>query len=133
MVWFLDQLDEQSVVPFRVDEGNHVAAAPEPRRFVDQRNAFRFQLGQRAFEIIDLVRDVMQAGAFPGEELADRRVRARCPEQLQVGLTDRKHRFLDALVLDALTVRHLDAPYVGVVLDRSLEIFYRDRDVFDLS
>jgi len=58
MVRLLDQLDEEPVVPFRMHERNHVPAATDARRLVDQRHALLFQLGQSTFEVVDLVRDM---------------------------------------------------------------------------
>jgi hypothetical protein len=90
------------VIALRVDESDGMSAAPDAWLLVYQWNAVALQLGKGRFQILDLVRDVVQTLASTGNELADCRVRPRPREQLQVRFAEWKHGFFNTLILDAL-------------------------------
>src|SRR5438270_13215526 len=58
-----DELDQDSVGGFGMQEADEMAARTGPRHFVDERYAARVELAQRAGQIVDGKRDVMQPRA----------------------------------------------------------------------
>ena len=58
-----DQLDQDAVGGLGVEKADQVAARARPRHLVDERHAARVELAQRAGQIVDGERDVMQPRA----------------------------------------------------------------------
>src|SRR5918992_6261252 len=73
----------------------------------------------------------MQSFTSPREELSDRRLGARCSEQLKVRIADREHRFFDPLIFDSLAMTDFEAPNIAVMGDSGVEIADRESDVLD--
>jgi hypothetical protein len=116
----LYQLNEETVVPLRVHEGDHVAAPAEARFLVDKGDAFFLEFGERSGQVVDLESDVMEPFTPPVDELGDGGFWTCRPEQLEVRVSHRDHRFFDPLVFDPLAVFDLGSPYLAVVGERRL-------------
>ena len=74
---------------------------------------------------------VVQARAVALQELADGRVRAERPQQLDVALADAEQHGLDALLLDGLAVLHGHAEPLRVERDGLVEVLHGHSDVID--
>ena len=114
-------------------EGDLQAEQAAPRLGVDQLGALLREGRDRDPSIVDLVRDVVHAGAALREEPADRGVLAERREQLDATVPHSHGRGLDALLLDALTMLEPSAEEPLVRGDRGVEILDRDPDVMDAS
>ena len=84
--------------------------------------ACRVPAGQLPGQVVDLVGNVVHAGAAAGEEPADRRVRAEGGEQLDVARTDPEGCSLDALLVLRRTLLELGAEEPLVGRDRPVEV-----------
>jgi hypothetical protein len=82
-------------------------------------------------EVVDLVGDVVHAGASAREEAPDRRLGTERCEQLDAALADAHRRGLDALLLDARPVLDAAAEQPLVRADRFVEVLDGDADVMD--
>ncbi len=127
----LYQLDQQPMVPSGIHEGDEMTPAPRPRVVVDEPDAPLFEIVEGGFEVRDLVRDVVEALAAPGQEPADDGVGPRRAEQLEEGVSERQHHLVDALIVHAFSMHGLDPPDVAVMGDGRVEVVNRQRDVFD--
>ena len=90
-----------------VDERDLEAEEPASRARVDQFGPIGGELVEGGADVVDLECDVMHPGAPLREELADRRVLAKCSQQLDPVRTDAQRRRLDALLLERLAVLEL--------------------------
>src|SRR5262245_6437325 len=70
---FLHELREHSAGRGWVHEGDACVVRAGARLFVDQPQAARLQRCERALQVVDLVREVVQAGSALREEVRDRR------------------------------------------------------------
>ena len=80
-------------------------------------------------DVVDLVREVVNAGASPREEASDRRVLVRWRQQLDAAGADEDGRSLDALLGDELAVLEGGAEGADVRLDGLVEIGNGDADM----
>lgn len=119
------------MVSFWMYERDHVTATARTRLFVDQGRTLFFEFGEFAGKVVDLISDVVKSLTVSLDKARNGAVGRRRGEELEKAIAEREHRFLDSLVLDALTVCHLETPDLFVVADRVIEICYRERDVFD--
>ena len=100
---------------------------------IDEANPGVAKRAERLLEIVHAIGDVMHAFAASGEEPTDRRVGTERAEELDVGRADAEQHLVDALMLDALAMRGLDAEGSAVLLDRGFQVLDRDADVIDLA
>lgn len=112
-----------------VDERDLQPEETPSRRLVDEPRPSLRQLGERAADVVGLVRDVMQAGPALREETPDRRVLARRGKELEPAGADEQRRSLDTLLgkLAALLDASAEQPLVGG--DRLVEVAHGDADV----
>jgi hypothetical protein len=104
---------------------------PAARTAVDQLDALLREVRERGLHVLDLVRDVVHAGAPLGEKLPDRRVVAERREQLDPALADAHRCRLDSLVVDALPVLEAAAEQPLVRGHGGVEVSDRDSDVMN--
>ena len=116
---------------FRMDESDLEPEDALPWLGVDQLDALSGEIRERCAEIVDLVGDVMHAGATAGEKTPHRRLVAERREQLHATVPDLHRRCLDALCLDALPVLEPRSEQALVRLHRLVEIRDGDADVVD--
>src|SRR5689334_25405570 len=83
-----DDLREHTVDGIGMDEGDLEAEEPAPRPLVNQLRPLCLELVDGGADVLDLVRDVVHAGAAFGEELPHRRVVAEGGEQLDPAGSD---------------------------------------------
>jgi hypothetical protein len=114
-----------------MDEGDLEAEHAVPRRLVDQLRTGLGQVRQCGADVVDLVRDVMHAGAPLRQEAAHRRVLGERSEQLEPALADADRGGLDALLLDARTLLEPGAEEALVRVERAVEILDRETDMMD--
>ena len=91
-------------------EGDLEAEQALARLRVDQLGTLPRETGERRPNVVDLVGDVVHAGAPLREELPDRRVVAERRQELDSAVAEAHRRRLDALVLHA-----------GAMLERAAE------------
>jgi len=99
---------------------------------VDELYPLLFEFCQLRVNIRRLEADVVQPLAFTFEEFADGRVRRKRLKQLDLALTDREKRGLDALVFDLGLSVDVELQRVTVELERLVEGVDGDADVVDL-
>jgi hypothetical protein len=102
-----------------------------PRGRVDQLGTGGRQVRQRRRDVVDLVGDVVHAGAALGQELADRRVVSERGEQLDPAFAETHRRRLDALIVDPLAMLEPAAEQALVRRDGRIEVLDCDADVMD--
>lgn len=98
---------------------------------VDQLGAVLLEVAEDDADVLDLVGDVVHAGASAGEELADRRVVSERGEQLDPAPADPDRRSLDALFLDAGPMLEPATEEALVRRDGLVEVEDRDSHVMD--
>ena len=108
-----------------MDEGDLEPEHAAPRRLVDQLGACVRKMCECRANVVDLVCDVMHAGAAVREEAADRRVLAQRAQQLQPALADANGRRLDALLLDTRPMLESRSEQPLVRIERAVEILDR--------
>jgi uncharacterized protein len=118
---------------FRVDERDLEAEHALPWLGVDQLDALPGQIREGRGDIVDLVGDVVHAGAALREKAAHRRIVAERSEQLDAARADLHRGCLHALLLDQLPVLEPGAEHLLVGPHRLVEIRDRDADVVDSS
>ena len=116
-----------------MDKGDLQAEEATPRGDVDQLGALGRQLLERGADVVDLVGDVMDAGAALGEEAADGGVVPGRREQLEPGVADEHGGRLDALLGDELAVLERPTEQALVRRDALVEVGDGDADVMDPS
>jgi hypothetical protein len=99
-------------------ESEHAAA----RLLVDQLGAGVREVRKSGANVLDLVRDVMHAGAALGEETTDRRVLGERAQQLEPAHPHPDGRGLDPLLLHAGAVLEPRAKEALVRIERAVEI-----------
>ena len=124
-------LREDAVDGVGMDKGDLQAEEATARGDVDQLGALGRQLLERGADVVDLVGDVVDAGAALGEEAADRGVVPGRREQLEPGIADEDGGRLDALVGDELTVLDDATEQALVRRDALVEVGDGDADVMD--
>jgi hypothetical protein len=102
-----------------------------PGLCIDQLGAVLLEVAQDDADILDLVGDVVHAGASAGEELPDRRVVRERGEQLDPAPSDPDRRGLDALLLDARAMLEPTAEEALVRRHGLVEVEDCDPDVMD--
>jgi len=112
-------------------ESDLVAEDPQARLRVDQLGALPGERGDRRPHIVDLVRDVVHAGAVLCEKPADGRIVAERGEQLDAPVADPDRGRLDPLLLETGTVLEPSAEQTLVALHRLVEVRNRQADVVD--
>ena len=98
---------------------------------VDQLRAFGGELAQRLGEVVDLVRDVVDAGPALGEELAHRCLAAQRGDELDPALADPDGGGLDALRLNGRAMLDVAAEEPLVGPHGLVEVLDRHSDVVD--
>ena len=114
-----------------MDEPDLEPEDPGPGRLVDQLDAVLRQALELGRDVGDLEGQVVHPGPAPGDEPADRRVRAERREQLDPAAAEPHRRGLDALVGDQLAVLELGAEQARVRLDGLVEVGDGQADVVD--
>jgi len=112
-------------------EGDLQAEHPAPGLGVDQLGAALLEVAEDDPDVLDLVGDVVHAGASAGEELADRRVVPERGEQLDPTPSDPDRRGLDSLLLDASPMLEPAAEEALVRRDGLVEVEDRDPHMMD--
>lgn len=128
----LNELDEHPEVAAGVNERNRMPAPTAARRLVYELHSIRLELRHGHLQIVNLVRDVMEALAAARDEFTDGAVGTRRSDELKEGLSKRKHRLFDSLFVYAFPVNDLEPPHRLIEANRIVEIGHRERDVFDL-
>ena len=112
-----------------MDEGDLEPEHAPARLGVDQLGALLREIRERCAEIVDLVGDVMHAGAVAREKTPDGRVGAERGDQLDAAVADLHRRCLHALLLDTFPVLEPRAEQLLVRPHRLVEIRDGDADV----
>jgi hypothetical protein len=73
-LWPLNQFDKHAAVPLRMHEDHPVPAPARPGLLVDEVDPAPLQLRYGGLQIVDLVRNVVQAFSPPREEASDRAI-----------------------------------------------------------
>ena len=116
-----------------VDKGNLQAEHADPRDGVDQLDTVGRETCQRETDIVDLVRQVVNAWPAPREEASHRRVLAGWREQLDPAPADEDGRRLDTLLGDGFAVLEGGPEEADIGLDGLVEVGDSDADVMDAA
>jgi len=116
-----------------MDEGDLEPEHALSRLGVDQLGTPRGELGERYADVVDLVGDVVHAGAALREEPSDRRVLAERRQQLDAAGADAQGGRLDALLLDPGPMLEPAAEEPLVRPHRLVQVGDRHADVVDPS
>ena len=112
-----------------MDERHLETVQAVARLAVDELHTLAVEPGKLGAKVIDLVRDVVHAGAAPAKETAHRRVFAEWREQLDPGVADVQRHSLGALRLDRLASFNIGAEQPSVCGDGLVQIGDRNADV----
>jgi len=112
-----------------MDKGDLQAEQADARDGVDELDAVGGEGREYRPDVVDLVREVVNAGASPLEEAAYRRIPVRWCEQLDAAGADEDGRRLDTLLGDQVAMLEGGAEGSGVRLDGPVEVEHGDADV----
>ncbi len=115
----------------RVQEGDQRPLRAGPWRLVDKPHARGLEHRQRAVNVIDGERHVVQPGAALLEEPGDWRTRGRGLEQFQLAFAGRQEMRAHLLARHLLDVRHLQAKAFPVERRSRLRVRYGDADMIE--
>jgi len=110
-----------------------VPAAAGAGLLIDHAMAVGFDSRERSRAVVDAVADVMEPFTFRVEIFRDGRIGAAGREQLDIRVGDVQERLLHAVPVDDLAVVDLTSERRAVVVDRSLEVAYRDGHMIDFG
>src|SRR6266550_120473 len=129
----LHELDQHSAGVLRMDEVDPATRRAALRLVVEQAQALGSQRRTDLVDVVDGVRELLDAGPAALEERRDRRVGVQRCEQLDLRLAvaDRQHRLAHALLLVDLLGHRAQPEYVAVERDRLVEVRHRDADVVE--
>src|SRR4029079_6134231 len=126
-------LRENAVNGVGMDKGNLQAEQADARNRGDQLHHVGGEALECETDVVDLVGEMMNARAAPGEEAADRRVLVRWCEQLDPAASDEDGCRLATLLGDDLAVLEGGPEGADVRLDGRVEIGNGDADVMKPS
>lgn len=112
-----------------MEEGDHMASGARPRFAVHELVPGRLEPAQRAGEVGDAEREVVQAGPSPFDVACDRRVGRGGLEQLEPSVSVAEEQDPDALAVDLLHRGGLGAQERAEDGGRPVERFDRNADV----
>jgi len=124
-------LRENAVNGVGMDKGDLQAEQADARDGVDELDAVGSKGRENRPDVVDLVREVVNAGASPREEASHRGVRLRWRQQLDATGADEDGRSLDALLGDQVAVLEGGTEGSGVRLDGLVEVEHGDADVME--
>jgi hypothetical protein len=124
-------LREDAVDGVGMDKGNLQAEQANARDGIDQLDAVGSETLQDEVDVVDLVSEMMNAGATPREKASHRGVVAYRREQLDPAAPDEDRRSFDTLLGDDLAVLEGGPEEAGIGLDGLVEIGNGDPDVMD--
>ena len=114
-----------------MDEGDLETEHAAARRLVDQLGARVRKIGEGGADVVDLVRDVVHTRTALREEAADRRVLAKCAQQLEAALADADGRCFDTLLVHARAMLEPRAEEAPIGVERAVEILDRETHMVD--
>src|SRR5262245_57200993 len=126
-----NDLREDAVEGVGVDEGNLQTEETAAGLLVDELRPTGGELVERRLDVLDLVRDVVHAGAPVGEELPDGGLAAERGEQLDAARADAHRRRLDPLLGDGGAMLDPGAQQPLVRAHRLVEVGDGDAEVVD--
>ncbi len=122
-------LRENAVNGVGMDKGDLQTEQADARDGVDELDAVGGEARENRPHVVDLVREVVNAGASPREEASHGRVLIRWCEQLDAAGADEDGRSLDTLLGDPVAVLEDGAKGSDVRLDSFVEVEHGDSDV----
>ena len=128
----LDQFDERTGEGRGVHEGDAMATTTDARLLVDEPRPLIGEVLERLLDVGHGKRHVVHPLSPLLEEPANRRVVAEGLEELNEGAPDGKHRLVDSLRLDGLSVQRLDAILPAELVERGIEIAHGDAHVIEV-
>src|SRR5689334_9963549 len=128
----LDQLRQHPTDAPRMDERDPRSVQPDARRLVDELEALLACIRQRLVDVWDRDGQVVQSGATPGQELADRGVLPQGTQQLDLGVAGAEEGGLEPVMLARGSVRDLGPEQRRVQADGLVHVVDRHPDVMNL-
>jgi hypothetical protein len=129
----LDQLEQHAINRLRMNKRYQTTTGAHARCFVNQPCPLVLQLSERSIDVSDFDCDVVHPRTAPREKLSNSRFRAQRLEQLHVGVSNRQHTYLNALLCDLFGRMHFEAECIPPDCQTLFDAVSGDTDVINFE